>query len=305
MDLKRLQYFHQLAKTGNFTKAADQLGIAQSALSTSIKKLEQHTGLKLINRTERQMSLTAEGQVLLRHAKIILEDVEQAEKELQELKGLTSGTISFGASAMLASYFLPDALEQFKKAYPGIQIIIQEAGTATLEQMLINGELDLALIRGDREHEQIRRIFLAEDHISACVPSHHPFATRQSVTLDEFCQQPLVLFKNGYFLREAVNSYCQRHKIKPDVHFETNLPELLKSMVKREIGIGTCLPVLVANDPQLRAIPFEPAIPLKLGIGWKSSHYLSSAAKAFVDFLQQTIQQQTQNVNATQLTNKH
>ncbi|CAK4066833.1 LysR family transcriptional regulator [Vibrio variabilis] len=291
MDLKRLHYFNQLAKTGNFTKAADQLGIAQSALSTSIKKLEQQLGLKLVNRTERQMSLTAEGQVLLRHAKIILEDVEQAEKELQELKGLTSGVIKFGAPAMLASYFLPDALEQFKKAYPGIQINIHEAGTATLAQMLVNGELDLALIRGDREHEQIRQSLLAQDQIAACVPISHPFAKRSAITLDEFCQQPLVLFKNGYFLRETVNSYCQQNKLTPQVHFETNLPELLKSMVRRQVGIGTCLPILVADDPELKAIPFDPPIPLQLGIGWKSSHYLSTAAKAFVDFLQGTLKQ--------------
>ncbi|KGY09189.1 LysR family transcriptional regulator [Vibrio sinaloensis] len=291
MDLKRLHYFNQLAKTGNFTKAADQLGIAQSALSTSIKKLEQQLGLKLVNRTERQMSLTAEGQVLLRHAKIILEDVEQAEKELQELKGLTSGVIKFGAPAMLASYFLPDALEQFKKAYPGIQINIHEAGTATLAQMLVNGELDLALTRGDREHEQIRQSLLAQDQIAACVPISHPFAKRSAITLDEFCQQPLVLFKNGYFLRETVNSYCQQNKLTPQVHFETNLPELLKSMVRRQVGIGTCLPILVADDPELKAIPFDPPIPLQLGIGWKSSHYLSTAAKAFVDFLQGTLKQ--------------
>ena len=289
MDLKRLYYFSQLAKTGNFTKAADQLGIAQSALSTSIKKLEQQLELKLINRTERQMSLTAEGQVLLRHTKIILEDVEQAEKELQELKGLTSGVINFGAPAMLASYYLPDALEQFKKSYPGIQINVHEAGTATLAQMLVNGELDLALIRGDREHEQIRHTLLAQDQIAACVPTNHEFASRNSITLEEFCQQPLVLFKNGYFLRETINSYCQQNKVQPNIHFETNLPELLKSMVRRQIGIGTCLPILVANDPQLKAIPFDPPIPLQLGIGWKSSHYLSTAAKAFVSFLQGTL----------------
>lgn len=286
MDLKRLHYFNQLAKTGNFTKAADQLGIAQSALSTSIKKLEHQLGLKLINRTERKMSLTAEGQVLLRHTNIILEDVEQAEKELQELKGLSSGVINFGAPAMLASYFLPDALEKFKKSYPGIQINIQEAGTATLAQMLVNGELDLALIRGDREHEQIRQTILAQDQIAACVPAGHPFSSRESITLEEFCNQPLVLFKNGYFLRESVNGYCQQHKLKPNIQFETNLPELLKSMVRRQIGIGTCLPILVADDPLLKAIPFNPPIPLQLGIGWKSSHYLSTAAKAFVSFLQ-------------------
>lgn len=289
MDFKRLHYFHQLAQTGNFTKAADQLGIAQSALSTSIKKLEHQLGLKLINRAERQMSLTTEGQVLLRHAKIILEDVEQAEKEMQELKGLTSGVINFGVSAMLASYYLPDALEQFKKVYPGIQINIHEAGTATLGQMLVNGELDLALIRGDRQHEQIRQSVLAQDQIAACVPAQHPFANRESITMEEFCQQPLVLFKNGYFLRETVNSYCHNNKIQPDIHFETNLPELLKSMVRRNIGIGTCLPVLVMDDDELRAIPFDPPIPLQLGIGWKSSHYLSTAAKAFVSFLTDTL----------------
>lgn len=251
-----------MAKTGNFTKTADQLGIAQSALSTSIKKLEHQLGLKLINRTERQMSLTAEGRVLLQHTRIILEDVEQAEKELQELKGLTSGVINFGVSAMLASYFLPDALSQFKKSYPGIQINIQEAGTATLEQMLVNGELEIALIRADREHEQIRRTVLIEDQIAACVPIDHPFSNCESIRLGEFCERPLVLFKTGYFLRENINIYCEQHKLQPDIRFETNLPELLKSMVIRHIGIGTCLPILVANEPHLKAIPFNPPIPL-------------------------------------------
>lgn len=291
MDVKRLHYFAQLAQTGNFTKTADQLGIAQSALSISIKKLEEQLELKLINRSERKMSLTAEGQVLLRHANKILEDIEQAEKELQELKGLTCGVINFGVSAMLASYYLPDSLEQFKKVYPGIQINIHEAGTATLEKMLINGELDLALIRSDREHDQIRHTVLAEEQIVACVPKEHPFSNQSHLTLESFCQQPLVLFRNGYFLREAVNQYCSLNKIKPDIHFETNLPELLKSMVKRGIGIGTCLPIIVRDDPDLIAIPFEPAIPLQLGIGWKSSHYLSSAAKAFVQFMQDNLSQ--------------
>ncbi|MDN3683730.1 LysR family transcriptional regulator substrate-binding protein [Vibrio sinaloensis] len=72
---------------------------------------------------------------------------------------------------------------------------MHEAGTATLAQMLVNGELDLALIRGDREHEQIRQTLLVEDQIAACVPIEHPFAQRQSISLEELCQQPLVLFK--------------------------------------------------------------------------------------------------------------
>ena len=94
MDFKRLYYFTVLARTGNFTKAAEELGIAQSALSMSIQKLEKQLALKLINRAERKMSITSDGEVLLMHAQKILADVKQAKIQLQELKGLESGIIN-------------------------------------------------------------------------------------------------------------------------------------------------------------------------------------------------------------------
>lgn len=284
MDIKRLYYFTILADTGSFTRAAQQLGIAQSALSISMKKLEDQLELKLINRLERRMSLTTDGDVLLKHARCILENVEQAEKELQELKGLSSGVINFGVSAMLGSYFLPDALALFKQTYPGIQVNIHEAGTATLEKMLLEGQLDLALIRTDRPHEQIRSISLLQEEIVACIPEHHPFVSRQHITLSEFCQQPLVLFREGYFLREAVSCYCRQNQIEPNIQFETNLTELLKSLVKKEVGISTCLSLILNEQEPLTTVSFDPAISLELGLGWKSSHYLSSAASAFVKF---------------------
>ncbi len=289
MDIKRLLYFTVLADTGNFTRAAEQLGIAQSALSISMKKLEEQLELKLINRLERRMSLTTDGEVLLKHARNILDNVEQAQKELRELKGLTSGIINFGVSAMLGSYFLPDALARFKQAYPGIQVNIHEAGTATLEKMLLEGQLDLALIRTDQAHEQIRSITLLQEEIVACVPDHHPFAQKKSITLNEFCQQPLVMFREGYFLREAVSRYCQQHQIEANIQFETNLTELLKSLVKQEVGISTCLSLILNKHDSLTTVSFDPPIPLKLGLGWKSSHYLSSAARAFVEFIESEV----------------
>lgn len=289
MDLKRLYYFTMLSEKGNFTKAADQLNIAQSALSISIQKLEKQLELKLINRTDRKMTLTQDGKVLLRHAYLILENVGQAEKELMELKGLESGIINFGVSAMLGSYYLPEVLAQFKQSYPGIQINVHEAGTATLEKMLINGQLDLALIRTDRCHDQIRYITLTKQQIVACVPKSHPFAKLKKITLAKFCAQPLVLFREGYFLREAISTYCQQHKITPDVRFETNLIELLKSLVRKDIGISTCLPMILQDDDTLVSLPFNPAIPLHLGVGWKSNHYLSIASQALVQYLQKEL----------------
>jgi len=287
MDFKKLYYFTVLAQTGNFTKAAEELGIAQSALSMSIQKLETQLALKLINRAERKMSITSDGEILLTHAYKILASVKQAKIQLQELKGLESGSINLGVSAMIGSYYLPETLALFKQRYPGIQINIHEAGTVTLAKMLLDGELDLAMIRADRNHENIRCITLAKEQIVACVPREHEFSKLNSITLEQFCSQPLVLFREGYFLREAVSSYCQQHGTNPDIRFETNLIELLKSLVRKQIGISTCLPIILAEDSELVTVPFNPSIPLHLGIGWKASHYLSQASQALVTFLQE------------------
>ena len=289
MDIKRLKYFCALAQIGNFTHTATHLGIAQPALSMAIKKLEEEVGLKLVNRAERKMTLTSDGEVLLRHAQRILNTVSEAELEIQELKGFETGTIQFGASSMLSSYYLPEMLASFKKQYPKVRVNLIEAGTASLQQMLLEGELDIALIRSDRPHEQIRCVELFQEEVAACVPQDHPLSQQQEITLETFCREPLVLYREGYFLREAVSKYSRQHHIKLDIRFETNLIDLLKSLVENEVGISTVLSRIVTEKDKLTTIPFTPRIPLYIGLGWKKNHYLSKASRAFVDFMQNNL----------------
>ncbi|WP_426415240.1 LysR family transcriptional regulator [Aestuariirhabdus sp. LZHN29] len=286
MDLKRLRYFNELATTGNFTQAASRLGIAQPALSMAMQKLEQEVGLKLINRTERRMTVTADGEVLLRYARQMIDLMADAQRELQALKELEQGVIRLGVSAMLASYYLPERLLAFSQRYPGVRITLFEAGTATLEQMVLAGELDLALLRTDRPHEQVRYRALIEEQIVACVPVGHDLARQQTVTLQQVTDQPLVLFREGYFLREALSDYSRSARKPLDIRFETNLIELLKRLVREGVGISTCLSMILEQDTDLRALPFDPPIGLPIGIGWKRNHYLSRAAQALVSFLE-------------------
>ncbi len=287
MDVRRLRYFCELARVGNFTQAAARLGIAQPALSMAIKKLEEEVGLKLINRIERQMTLTSDGRVLYKHAGLILESVQEAEREIQELKGIEAGVVQFGASSMLSSYYLPKVLIAFKQRYPGVRINLIEAGTASLQQMVLEGELDLALIRTDKAHEQVRYVELFEEQVVAFLPRSHRLATRTAISLEEFCREPLVLFREGYFLREAISRYSVQQQLTLDIRFETNLIELLKSLVCSGVGISTGLSMILDKDEQLVAIPFKPRIPLFLGLGWKKNHYLSKASRAFLEFMQE------------------
>tara|TARA_R110001583_G_scaffold6598_5_gene33408 strand:- start:10173 stop:11057 length:885 start_codon:yes stop_codon:yes gene_type:complete len=290
MNLKRLEYFCQLSVLGNFTRAAHKIGIAQPALTIAIQKLEQEVGLKLINRAEKNSLLTAEGEVLYKLATQLLNQAKQVELELEALKDLGRGTIRFGVSAMMGSYYFPKVLTAFKQKYPKIKIHLVDQGTAALEKMLLNGELDLALVRGDLENTQLRYTELINEEIVAGMVSSHPLAAEQTLSLAQFCQEPLVLFHEGYFLREVVSQYSKKNHLVLDIRMETNLVELQKSLVRNEVGITTCLSRILQNEQQMTSIPFEPKIEFKLSLAWKKNHYLSKASKAFMTYLSSTLE---------------
>ena len=289
MNLKRLEYFCQLAVLGNFTRAAHKIGIAQPALTIAIQKLEQEVGLKLINRAEKNSLLTAEGEVLYKLATQLLSQAKQIELELEELKDLELGTIRFGVSAMMGSYYFPKVLTAFKQKHPKIKIHLVDQGTAALEKMLLNGELDLALVRSDLENSQLRYTELFNEEVVAGMVNSHPLTAEKTISLAQFCQQPLVLFHEGYFLREVVSQYSKKHHLALDIRMETNLIELQKSLVRNEVGITTCISRILQNEHQMTSIPFEPKIEFKLSLAWKKNHYLSKASKAFMTYLSSTL----------------
>ena len=289
MNLKRLEYFCQLAVLGNFTRAAQAVGIAQPALTVAIQKLEQEVGLKLINRADKNSLLTAEGGVLYKLATQLLSQAKQVELELEELKELERGTIRFGVSAMMGSYYFPKILTKFQQKYPKIKIHLVDQGTAALEKMLLNSELDLALVRGDLENLQLRYTELINEEVVAGMVSSHHLATEQTISLAQFCQQPLVLFHEGYFLREAVSQYAKKYHLSLDIRMETNLIELQKSLVRNEVGITTCLSRILENEKQMTSTPFDPKIEFKLSLAWKKNHYLSKASKVFMTYLSTTV----------------
>ena len=289
MNLKRLEYFCQLAVLGNFTRAAQAVGIAQPALTVAIQKLEQEVGLKLINRADKNSLLTAEGGVLYKLATQLLSQAKQVELELEELKELERGTIRFGVSAMMGSYYFPKILTKFQQKYPKIKIHLVDQGTAALEKMLLNSELDLALVRGDLENLQLRYTELINEEVVAGMVSSHHLATEQTISLAQFCQQPLVLFHEGYFLREVVSQYAKKYHLSLDIRMETNLIELQKSLVRNEVGITTCLSRILENEKQITSTPFDPKIEFKLSLAWKKNHYLSKASKVFMTYLSSTV----------------
>ena len=287
MDLRQLRYFLEVAKTGSFTRAAEALHIAQPAISMAVKKLESELDLVLFNRQDKKVSLTAEGEVFLPHAQRIVDDLKAAEMEMSELKGLTKGEVRLGIPPMISAYFFPDIIRDFKRNYPKLHLSVFGEGAWRIQKMIGQGELDMGVVAGGSFPDTLEvRRFLREE-IVICVPPDHPFAARQSVPLEQFIKEPLVFYKEGYYIREYFLETLRESGETPNIVFETNLFSLVKSLVRNGTGISIFLRMVVTSDPDVVAVSFDPPLYLDLLIAWKKHTYLSRANRAFVEFLLQ------------------
>lgn len=285
MDLRQLRVFVEVTRQGSFTRAAERLHIAQPAVSISIRKLEEALELTLLNRQDKRVTLTAEGENLLRHAERILDNCAAAELEMAELRGLTRGEVRIGIPPMMSAYYFPLVIREFRDRYPELKLSVNGEGAASIQRMISKGEIDMGVIAGQKVPEGLESQRFLREEIVACVPADHPLAGRESISLAEFLQEPLILFKEGYYMRELMDELAKKNALKPKVVFETNLFSLVRSLIKQGLGISTFLRMVVSGDRELAAVSFDPPLHLDLLIAWKAERSLSRANRAFIDFL--------------------
>jgi DNA-binding transcriptional LysR family regulator len=285
MELRQLKAFVIVARERSFTRAAEHLHIAQPAVSIAIGKLEEELEQPLFSRQGKQITLTAEGEVFLRHAERILADCRAAGTEMAELKGLARGEVRIGIPPMLSSYYFPRVIRDFRIRYPRVQLSVYGEGAARIQRMIVQGQIDMGVIAGGNIPAGLRSRHFLREEIIACVPAGHRLAQCSSIDFDAFLAEPLVLFKQGYYMRELIDDIMRSHERVPRVVFETNLFSLVRSLIREGVGISTLLRMVVADDPKLAAVPFAPPLHLDLHIAWKADTYLTRANRAFVDFL--------------------
>lgn len=283
-DLRTLRVFLAVADQGGFTAAARTLHVAQSAVSQTIAGLEKGLELPLFHRHERRIALTPEGEALVPHARALLERAEAAHLAMRELHGLVKGEVRIGIPSMLGSYYFPPLLMGFKARHPGIRLTVVEAGARRLQRMIADGELDLGVVIDDDSSRHLERRRLVREEMVVCVPREHPFARRSSVSAEAFFGETLVLFQDGYFHREFVDALARETGTTADIAFQSNLIPLTKAIVRQGFGITTFLRRVV-EEPELRAVSFDPPAWLDLSLAWARGAYLSRAEQAFLDFV--------------------
>jgi DNA-binding transcriptional LysR family regulator len=287
MQLQQLAYFVAVAETRHFTRAAERAHVAQPSLSQQIRALERELGAALFSRARGNIALTAAGETLLPLARRILADVDTARQEIQELVQLRRGRVRLGATPSLSTGLLPGVLRDFHRAYPGIQLLVEEGGSRDLTRTLATGELDLALVilPAQQEPALTTTPLLREDLVVASAATDPaPAGARMRVT--DLRDRPLVMFRRGYDLREFTVGACQAAGFEPTFAIEGGEMDAVLGFVEAGLGIAVVPSMVVAGRGSLRTTPFtSPGLSRVIGLAHRRDVQPPRAARALRDTL--------------------
>ena len=290
MELRELKYLLMLAEEKNISHAAEKLYITQSTLSTFIKQMEAELHTRLFARNSRGITPTPSGQVLIEHAKRMIQEFQLAQNEISDLENLRTGEIRLGISTFRGTYILPHVMKNFHQQYPGITVTISEANTIDLEQKIIDGVLDLALvtipyqvIKGPALEPCIR------DEISLVTLPNHPILERAftdpvtdrlSIDINEIVKYPVIMQRTNTVLGNLAGSLFAKYGIRPHSYHTSSTPLMAFSLIRSGLGIGFSFTSTEPYYPDLVYLALKPAeLYVDLTLVYPH-HYVSKACRA-------------------------
>ncbi len=304
MELRHLRYFLAVARHRNFTRAAEELHLAQPPLSQQIQQLERELNVVLFDRSRRQMELTQAGEVLLQHSLRVFESIDDMLTEVGEVAGGHKGTVVLGTHPSSAGLLIPDITQQMRKRLPEVGLIIREASTSTIVELAIQRQVDLGLARlpllkDDPRIALIDTHPLYQERALVVVPPDHPF-TRQTggVRISELRDEPFLLRGVSTFYQQVMNA-CKQAGFTPKVICEGAETDTLLRLVAAGVGITIVpeygLKLMPHLQSSLVGIPIErepgqESLTTTLGLVWRRGRYRSQTVRLVEDIIKEVVQ---------------
>lgn len=263
MNLRDLKYLVAVADLQHFGKAAEACHVSQPTLSMQIKKLEEFLGVTLIERTNRQVMLTAIGRDIAAQAREVVTKAEQIEAFAKQSQDPLAGEFRLGAFPTLAPYLLPLIMPKLAQILPKLTPLLIEEKSATLLAQLKEGKIDAALLALPLEDDTVTVMPLFNEPFDLTVPQGHALASKESVTYDDIVPYSLLLLDEGHCLRDQALELCTRTGAKEAENFRATSLETLRQMVASGVGI-TLMPRLAAKQAgtyPIVYIPFSGSVP--------------------------------------------
>ena len=261
-DLRQVRAFVAVAETESFTRAAERLYLTQSAVSHSIRGLEENLGSKLVDRMGKRICLTQDGVVFLRGCRRVLQELTSTVRELDALKRWGQGRIRIGATHSLCHYMLPMVLREFRDCFPRCEIHIESGDTSKLIEMLDSSRLDVALGIHLRTPGWCRFQPLFEDALVFVVSPQHPWVVLDEVTPEAMAEESYLVYAKASETYRLIRNHTEKAGVRLRATLSLGDMEAIKAMAKIGIGVGIVAPWVASKELEAGELV---ALPIRAG----------------------------------------
>jgi LysR family transcriptional activator of glutamate synthase operon len=292
MEFRQLRAAVAVARRLSFTAAAEELTIAQPALSQQIAGLERELGVRLFERTNRRVALTDAGRAFVVRAERVLNDLDATVQEMSAYAGGLRGRVVLGTYQSFAEYTLPKLLGRFHAEHPGIDVALREGLADELVLGLRDGSLDVfvgQLSDSNVPPEGFRDEPLYEDELVVAVGAHHPLATHSAVAMGDLRDEAFVIFRPGSAITNRLTRLTREAGFSPRVAFESSDSLTIRALVAEGLGIAL-YPRLLGNTPgpNIALLSLLPRETRRMSLVTRDAPY-GPAAQRFIDFIRGAI----------------
>lgn len=291
MDLRKLEYFEAVARLLSFTKASEELAVAQPSITNGIKRLEEELGLPLLVRNKQYVSLTPEGELFLKRTRQILRECASAKEEMQNLAVRKAWTLRLGIPPTLGAKVIQLIYCDFLREYPKAKLEMKEIGSTQIREELENNEIDLGYMVLESEHT-MNTIPLDCGEVKVLLSGTHPLAGRESLSLLDIANENVICQPSLSYVQRKIEEEFQKSGLKfngiPMPGYIITTYHLIAHGSGITFVLGDNYRHLV-KEMNIRAIPIVPKIPYSAGFAWKKDKKLNLAARACIQLVSERL----------------
>ncbi|MFJ7933340.1 LysR family transcriptional regulator [Sporosarcina sp. NPDC096371] len=275
--------FIKIIEIGSFTKAAEELGYTQSAISQMVHSLEKELSTTLILRSRKGITLTPDGEQFLPYIRNISNSHQELIEKHNEMQGLQSGIIRIGTFSSVSCNWLPGLMKDFKEQYPAVHFELHQGEYTNISNWIKDGSVDFGFVNPTAV-SNLTTIPLQEDEMLAVLPSDHPLAMHDNVSLKELTNDPYILLDEGE-LSEPLTIF-NHNNLQPNIQYQVHDDYSIMAMVEQGLGL-TVLPKLVLNRCPYNIVTktISPSVFRTISLAYKNKKVLPIASRRFIDFI--------------------
>lgn len=238
MELRELEWFIALAEAEHMTEAALELHISQPTLSRALARIERKLGVKLFDRHQNRLRINKYGEIFRAHAIRAMDEINRGEERIAALIDPDKGVVSLGYVTSFGGWLIPEFLNRFREVVPGISFELRGDASESVVDALRQGRIDIAFVAPAPAADDLEWIPLGREHLCLSVPPDHPFRERETITISDLADEPMVALKAGYGLRSVTDRLCREAGFTPRIEIETTELSTLRTLVAAGMGVA-------------------------------------------------------------------